>query len=87
MSASIAQLVANLFLGYFLMGLCFAVAFAAVGASKLDHSATGTSIGFRCLLIPGASLLWPLLLIRWLKANGEPPVERNAHRRAAERQS
>ena len=31
--------------------------------------------------------LWPLLLRRWLAGTGAPPVEQNAHRRAAAREA
>ena len=36
---------------------------------------------FRLVIIPGVSLFWPLLLVRWVRRQG-PPRERNAHRLA-----
>jgi hypothetical protein len=67
---------------YAAVGLCFAVAFAAVGAARIDSNAHGASLGFRLVVLPGATALWPLLLRRWLRG-APPPLERNAHRRAA----
>jgi hypothetical protein len=71
--------------GYGAAGLLFAVAFAAVGAARLDPAARGASPGFRILVVPGAAALWPVLLRRWLRGDRTPPLERNAHREAAAR--
>lgn len=52
-------------------GLIVAGAFALVGAPRLigeTPDAVPVSLGARLLLIPGAVLLWPLILTRWLKA-------------------
>jgi hypothetical protein len=57
---------------YAAAGLFIALAFVAVGAPRLirpDASYTPVSLGARILLIPGAIILWPLVLWRWL---GEP---------------
>jgi hypothetical protein len=68
---------------YALAGATFAVSFAAFGVTRLDPAARGATLGFRLLILPGASALWPLLLRRWLRGDPTPPRERNAHRRAA----
>jgi hypothetical protein len=68
---------------YAAAGAVFAVAFAALGVTRLDPSARGASLGFRLLILPGATALWPLLLRRWLRGDESLPEERNAHRRAA----
>lgn len=65
------------------VGLLFAIAFVARGAARIDRAAAGATIGFRLIVLPAAMALWPWLLGRWLRAKGTPPVERNAHRRAA----
>jgi hypothetical protein len=68
---------------YLLCGLVFAVPFALLGVGKIDpHAAHGTW-GFRLLVVPGTTLLWPLLARRWLMGIHEPPEENNAHRCAA----
>jgi hypothetical protein len=57
---------------YAAAGLLIALAFVAIGAPRLIAPAPGhtpVSLGARILLIPGAVLLWPLVLWRWL---GEP---------------
>ena len=69
---------------YLALGVVFAVAFVAAGARRLDPQAAKGSLGFKLLILPGAVLLWPILLRRWIGATGKPPEERNAHRDAAE---
>jgi hypothetical protein len=65
---------------YAVLGLLFAVCFAAVGVGRLDPAARGAGLGFRLLIVPGAAAFWPLLLGRWLRGRRFPPIERNAHR-------
>jgi hypothetical protein len=64
-------------------GFLFALGFAARGAGRLDPVATRGSPGFRILILPGATLLWPLLLAKLLRGGPAPPIERNAHRLVA----
>lgn len=55
---------------YALAGAAVALAFVARGADvALGEPATLTA-GARILLLPGAFLLWPLVLVRWLGAGG-----------------
>ena len=69
---------------YLLCGLLFAIPFVLVGAKQIDpHAANGTW-GFRLLIIPGATFLWPLLLRRWTGGVHAAPIERNAHRCATQ---
>jgi hypothetical protein len=49
---------------YLIVGVAFAVWFGARGAGRLDPAATGSTLGFRLLLLPGAALLWPYLVFR-----------------------
>jgi hypothetical protein len=69
--------------GYLLAGGVFAVPFTLRWAGRLDPVAARATGGFRLLMIPGVILLWPLLLIRLLRGDRHPPVERTAHRRDA----
>ena len=57
---------------YAAIGALATAAFLLVGLDRIDPSARG-AYAFRPLVIPGAILLWPLVLWRWLtlaKENG-----------------
>jgi hypothetical protein len=68
--------VAGFYLG---VGLLFAIAFVAFGIARVDSASRGASIGFRLVVLPGVTLLWPLLAWRWLRADRGPPIERSPH--------
>ncbi len=53
---------------YLAIGLCFALPFAARWVNRIDAVAAHGTTGFRLLVVPGAALLWPLLLARVLRA-------------------
>lgn len=53
---------------YLLLGLMFSVAFLAKGIYKVDEAAKQTGIGFKLILLPGITVLWPILLNKWRKA-------------------
>jgi hypothetical protein len=59
------------FLTYLLLGLLFAIAFAAKGCKVLDEGAATSGVAFRLMIVPASLLLWPHLLRRWLSARGE----------------
>lgn len=67
-------------------GLVFALFFVTRGVGRVDPVARESTWGFRLIIVPGVVALWPLLARRWLRGQAEPPVECNAHRRAAESQ-
>jgi hypothetical protein len=69
MSVVLAELFVGLLSAYCLLGLLFGVCFVTVGVSRLDPMARGTGPGFRLLILPGAAVLWPLLLYRWLRGS------------------
>jgi hypothetical protein len=71
---------------YLVLGFGFALWFAARGAGRLDPAAQSGSWGFRLLVLPGATLLWPLLAVRLARGGPTPPEERNAHRLASRRE-
>jgi hypothetical protein len=68
---------------YLLCGLAFAIPFVLVGVARIDPHAAHGSWGFRVLIIPGTTFLWPLIARRWMSGAGKPPEERNTHRSAA----
>jgi hypothetical protein len=82
MSLQAAGLVANLLEAYLLVGVGFAVVFLPRAAARVDPHLGGSPLAVRLLILPGVAALWPLMAWRWLRG-AEPPVERNAHRRAA----
>ncbi|MFN0022957.1 MAG: hypothetical protein ACKVS5_03575 [Parvularculaceae bacterium] len=55
---------------YLAIGAIFAALFAAGGAARLDRATKGASAGFRLIIVPGAALLWPLLLVMWIAGAG-----------------
>ena len=68
---------------YLAVGVLFAIPFCARGVRTVDPDAERGSRGFRLLIFPGTVALWPLLLKRWMSGTGEPPEQRDPHRRAA----
>ena len=83
MSAALAGLVVGLGTIYGAAGVLFAAAFVTHGVARVDPLAAGTSLSFRLLIVPGTVVFWPLLLLRWTAGSMAPPIETNAHRRAA----
>lgn len=53
---------------YLGVGLPFALAFVMRGADRIDHTARGSSIGFRIIILPGVVALWPLMVMKWRRA-------------------
>lgn len=68
---------------YGLLGVLFATWFAWSGVARLDPHARDAGWGFRLVIVPGATIFWPLLLWRLAIGVTMPPLERNAHRRLA----
>jgi hypothetical protein len=85
MTHPFATLFVGLLTTYLGIGTAFAVAFVALGVDRIDPMARGAGWGFRLLITPGATLFWPLLLVRWAAGSMAPPTETNAHRRLATR--
>lgn len=80
MSTEVAQIIV-LFSGlYGLVGILVAPILILWGAARFDVAAADSTRGFRLIVLPGAVLLWPLLLRRFIQAAGTPPTEVNAHR-------
>ena len=68
LTATIATWLVRAAGAYLLVGACFAVPFTMRWVNRLDEVAAHGTAGFRALLLPGAALLWPLLLLRVLRA-------------------
>jgi hypothetical protein len=65
------MLLLEMLAAYAALGLAVALAFVVFGLARVVPHAKVTA-GARLLLIPGATLLWPLVLGRWLKAQPTP---------------
>jgi hypothetical protein len=52
---------------YLALGLVIALLFAAF-VQHIEPSAQGGSLLFRLLIVPGATLLWPVIVVRSLRA-------------------
>lgn len=46
-------------------GLLVGVPFLAFAVGRVVEGAAGSSLMFRLMMLPGAALLWPVLLYRW----------------------
>jgi hypothetical protein len=51
---------------YLLAGSLFAIFFLSKGIEKIDVTAHGSGWGFRCIIIPGTIVFWPVLLKKWI---------------------
>ena len=83
MAPSLAVLVVGLAGLYVAAGAVFAGPFIIRGVERIDPLASGSAWSFRLLIVPGTVVFWPLLLLRWAAGSVAPPIEVNAHRRAA----
>jgi hypothetical protein len=61
---AIAVILFGAFVVYVAVGLLTAIAFVTSGVTRVQ--AAPVTIGARILLLPGATALWPLVLLRWL---------------------
>jgi hypothetical protein len=56
---------------YIAAGVAIGSAFVIFGVTHALSHPTSVTIGARILLLPGAVLLWPLVLRRWLKSRSD----------------
>ena len=52
---------------YAVLGAITALAFVTFGIARVLPAGTSVTLGARVLLWPGAALLWPYVLLRWVK--------------------
>ena len=55
-------------IAYAAAGLFFGILFVFRGVQAIDPAAIGAGVGFRLIILPGCTALWPLLLVRWQRA-------------------
>jgi hypothetical protein len=53
---------------YAVVGAVTAIAFVTFGLARVLPAGTPVTVGARLLLLPGAALLWPYVLLRWVRA-------------------
>ena len=53
---------------YAVVGAAIALAFVTIGIARVLPVGTSVTIGARVLLLPGAAILWPYVLWRWIRA-------------------
>ena len=53
---------------YIAVGIVIGFAFLLFGVTRVFPHPVSVTTGARILLLPGAALLWPLVLRRWLKS-------------------
>lgn len=66
----VVEWVVSLLTIYAVAGLLFAIVFVSAGVQRVDDVAEHAPIGFRLIIIPGTAVLWPWLLLRWLRVGG-----------------
>jgi hypothetical protein len=57
-----------LLIAYVAVGSAVALAFVIIGVTQVQPMPV--TVGARILLLPGAFLLWPLVVVRWHKSRG-----------------
>ena len=55
---------------YAVAGAVTAIAFVTFGLARVLPAGTPVTVGARVMLLPGAAILWPYVLLRWVKARG-----------------
>jgi hypothetical protein len=61
-------LVLDLLALYAVAGAVTAIAFVTFGLARVLPAGTPVTVGARVMLLPGAAILWPYVLLRWVKA-------------------
>lgn len=75
------ELIMMILAGYLALGFGVALSFVLKGVTRIDPTAKeGASWGFRLAILPASTVLWPLILKRWLSGQTEPPEEKSPHR-------
>jgi hypothetical protein len=74
---ALATWIVRLATGYLALGFLFSLPFTFRWVGRLDPVAAHGSWGFRLLLLPGATVLWPFLLARLVRGGESPPPRAN----------
>ena len=80
MSMTTAGFIVSALATYLVCGMVFAAVFLWRWVGRLDPLAAHGTFGFRMLVFPGVTALWPLFVMRLVRGDNEPPDEWTAHR-------
>ena len=53
---------------YLVVGALLGLAFLIFGIKRVDPAAIGAPITFKLIVLPGTIILWPVVLIMWLRS-------------------
>ena len=65
----VAMILVDALTAYAVAGLIIAIAFVVFGVAQVLPADTPVTVGAR-ILVPGAAVLWPFVLGRWLRLRG-----------------
>jgi hypothetical protein len=80
MSMATAQFLVSALATYLACGVIFAAVFLWRWVGRLDPLAEHGTVGFRALVFPGVTALWPIFVMRLIRGANQPADERTAHR-------
>lgn len=63
---------------YACIGILIAIPFAFLAAHRILPEPADMTFGARVLIIPGAIIVWPIVLKRWLQSNSSGPSSRQS---------
>jgi hypothetical protein len=83
MTQATAQFLVDALTAYVACGAMFALMFLWRWVGRLDPLAARGTLGFRVLVFPGVTALWPLFVVRLVRGDSAPLDEWTAHRATA----
>ncbi len=81
MSIALATALASALGFYLVLGMLYGLYFVTSGAARMLPAAKGAGFGFRLMILPGAMLLWPILLVRLIKGKTHQMAPARTYRR------
>lgn len=70
----IAELILWIALAYAACGLLVGLSFVLFGAERIDPAVRAAPRMFRCIILPGAAALWPIIVVKWLSVRRKGTV-------------
>lgn len=67
---------------YLALGIAFGIAFITRGVDRIDPAMRISPARVRILILPGVAALWPLLLVKWIRAPRPTPASRPSEARS-----